>query len=147
MSTPAIHIRRMRTADLPFVSTIQAASPEAAQWPPADYLAHPSLVAVAGRAVVGFAVARPLPPDELEILNIAVDPKLRRHGIGRALLQAMLEVPARTVYLEVRASNLAARNFYTQLGFAEAGQRKNYYGLAASPGVFEDAIVMKMQKW
>ncbi len=42
------------------------------------------------------------------------------------------------MFLEVRESNIAARNLYKRLGFLEAGRRRDYY-----PAPPEDAIVMK----
>ena len=91
--------------------------------------------------LAGF-LCRWLVADECHILNIAVHPKLRRGGIGRALMaEAINEAKAkqiRLVTLEVRRSNLAARSLYRKLSFEERRLRSNYYG----PG--EDAIVMEL---
>jgi ribosomal-protein-alanine N-acetyltransferase len=80
--------------------------------------------------------------DEGEILNLAVAPGGRRRGLGRALVDAMLDTLAdrgvRHVYLEVRESNAPARALYAALGFAEAGRRKAYYRRPV-----EDAIVLR----
>ena len=148
MTKPAFTVRRMQAQDLPAVEHIQAACPEAAQWEPRDYLDQASVVVTEHGRVAGFAVARQVAPDELEILNLAVDPGYRRRRAGRALLQALLNVPARILYLEVRASNEAARKLYASAGFEESGVRKGYYPARSGPGARpEDAIVMKMQKW
>jgi len=146
--TPEIFkIRRMEERDLEAVGHIQTATPEASHWPPADYLAYDSFVAAAGGRIAGFAVARRLPPDEIEILNVAVDPGLRRQGVGRALLRALLALPGRSVFLEVRASNAAAQALYAGAGFTLNGRRRNYYPpLGDASGPREDAVVMKMQK-
>ncbi|HXI10777.1 MAG TPA: ribosomal protein S18-alanine N-acetyltransferase [Thermodesulfobacteriota bacterium] len=78
---------------------------------------------------------------EAHILNIAVDPGLRRRGAAELLLGASLEQMRRNqvyeVFLEVRRSNVAARNLYAYFGFRESFERKNYYG-------DEDAIVMTL---
>jgi GNAT superfamily N-acetyltransferase len=71
------------------IAEIQAASPEAAQWMPADYLAQLLLVAAGGTGVVGFVAARPVADREFEILNLAVAPEFRRQGIARELLEAL----------------------------------------------------------
>ena len=148
MTTPAIAVRRMAPADLPAVGRIQAASPEASQWTPRDYLAYAAVVATENGRVVGFAVARQIPPDELEVLNLAVDPPVRRRGVGRTLLKTLRSLLPRALYLEVRASNAAARAFYAASGFQESGVRKGYYpGLGPAGSPPDDAIVMKMQKW
>jgi ribosomal-protein-alanine N-acetyltransferase len=148
MSPTEITIRPMQHVDLAEVGRIQAASPEAAQWKPEDYLGYESIVAEIQGRLAGFAVARLLPPDEVEILNVATDPGVRRMGVGSALLQALLELPGRVLFLEVRASNAAARALYKSGGFAEKGKRRNYYpGLGIPTDSREDAVVMKMQKW
>ena len=43
--------------------------------------------------------------------------------------------------LEVRVSNTAARNLYKQMGFVEAGIRKNYYSETK-----EDALILWREK-
>jgi len=77
--------------------------------------------------------------NEAHILDLAVRPGFRRRGIGRMLLETMLErmedIFVAEVFLEVRKSNRAARRLYRELGFREAFERKNYYG-------DEDAVVM-----
>jgi ribosomal-protein-alanine acetyltransferase len=146
-------IREGRAEDLEQVAAIQQASPEASQWKPGDYLSHDFLVAVDGRIVAGFAVARPTGPDEMELLNLAVALRFRRRGIGRRLVKALgIErvdssaerrnspetQAAFCVFLEVRESNRGAREFYKSLGFQEVSVRRNYY---EEPN--ESAIVMK----
>ncbi len=69
--------------------------------------------------------------DEMEILNIAVDPVFQRQGLGTYVLGKALE-KARKMYLqnavlEVRVSNLAARKLYENFSFVEVGRRKKYY--------------------
>lgn len=147
MRSPSPIVRRMEPRDLPAVARIQAACPEASQWTPLDYLAHAAVVATEKGHLAGFAVGRQVAPDEYEILNLAVDPAVRRRGLGRTLLATLLTLPGRILYLEVRASNTAARALYASAGFVESGIRKGYYPdprQPASPP--EDAIVMKMQK-
>ena len=147
MRSPGFIVRRMETRDLPAVARIQAACPEASLWMPLDYLAHAAVVATEKGRLAGFAVARQVAPDEYEILNMAVDPAVRRRGLGRTLLATLLALPGRILYLEVRASNTPARALYASAGFVESGVRRGYYpgpSQAASPP--EDAIVMKMQK-
>ncbi|MBI5345367.1 MAG: ribosomal protein S18-alanine N-acetyltransferase [Deltaproteobacteria bacterium] len=76
---------------------------------------------------------------EAHILNLAVKKDLRRTGIASRLMEYVLEMMRSNMvfeaFLEVRASNKAARNLYRKLGFKEAYERKNYYG-------DEDAVVM-----
>jgi [ribosomal protein S18]-alanine N-acetyltransferase len=94
-----------------------------------------------GSQAAGF-LCRWLVADECHVLNVAVHPDWRRCGVATLLIQeAIIEAKAkrsRFVTLEVRRSNLAARNLYRKLKFEEHRLRHNYYG----PG--EDAIVMEL---
>lgn len=93
-----------------------------------------------GGALLGFVVVRVI-ADECEVLTIAVDPRARRRGVGRAMLERALADAhrrgARRAHLEVRAGNRAAIALYTLLGFGERGLRPRYY---ANPP--EDALLM-----
>ncbi|MEN0615796.1 ribosomal protein S18-alanine N-acetyltransferase [Klebsiella indica] len=83
--------------------------------------------------------------DEATLFNIAVDPAFQRRGLGRELLEHVIdEVEKRgvvTLWLEVRASNLAAIALYERLGFNEATLRRNYYPTVDGR---EDAIIMAL---
>ncbi len=63
--------------------------------------------------------------------NVAVFPKARRQGAGKALVGALLTYAkahgGSFVTLEVRPSNAAAIALYESLGFAEAGRRRHFY--------------------
>lgn len=80
--------------------------------------------------------------DEADIVNVAVEPSCRREGIGRCLLDILLEQAKKQeiqkIYLEVRKSNMAAIGLYEQAGFHSCGIRKNYYKNPA-----EDALLME----
>jgi ribosomal-protein-alanine N-acetyltransferase len=131
-------IRRGGADDLAAVAAIQAASPEAAQWKPADYLTYHLVVATGATGVMGFVVARPVADGEFEVLNLAVAPEFRRQGLARDLLAALFHQYLGEFYLEVRESNQAARMCYKSLGFHVVNRRPDYY---ESPN--EAAIVMK----
>ena len=83
--------------------------------------------------------------DEATLFNIAVDPAFQRRGLGRELLEQVIdEVEKRgvvTLWLEVRASNVAAIALYESLGFNEATIRRNYYPTVDGR---EDAIIMAL---
>ncbi|MGA2194276.1 MAG: ribosomal protein S18-alanine N-acetyltransferase [Bryobacteraceae bacterium] len=131
-------IRPGRPGDLAEVAAIQAASPEAAHWDAADYLQYDFRVCVHDGRVAGFLVARRVAADESELLNLVVAPEFRRKGLARALLQELLTASVPSLYLEVRASNRAARNLYKSMGFQEVNIRREYYQCP-----LEAAIVMK----
>lgn len=69
--------------------------------------------------------------EELHITLVAVDPDLRRRGLGLLVLRALLAEAAaggaQRATLEVAAGNAAARALYRRLGFRQAGRRPGYY--------------------
>jgi ribosomal-protein-alanine N-acetyltransferase len=144
------NLRRARAEDLPRVMAIAAECSTAAQWSCEQYErlltaesreASVFLVITNEEGVSGFLVGR-LAADEWEISNIAIEPGRQRTGLGSALLREFLKLAreqARTVFLEVRASNLAARKLYQKLDFREIGRRKSYYH---NPQ--EDAILLQL---
>ena len=79
--------------------------------------------------------------NEGHITNVAVDQRFRRLGIGRSILQALIDEAKRLkmigMTLEVRMSNTPAQKLYTSFGFKPEGFRKNYYY-----DTKEDAIIM-----
>lgn len=90
--------------------------------------------------ILGYCNLRIL-AGEGEIQRIAVLPDCRRLGVGRKMMEAM-ERSARekrvyAVTLEVRESNLAARNLYESFGFVAEAVRKGYYHNPT-----EDALIM-----
>ncbi|MCY4485787.1 MAG: ribosomal protein S18-alanine N-acetyltransferase [Deltaproteobacteria bacterium] len=69
--------------------------------------------------------------DELDIHNVAVHPGHRRLGVGRAMLESLIDRASergfRRMTLEVRRSNDAAQALYLSLGFEFCGLRRGYY--------------------
>lgn len=113
-------------------------------WTPAEFeslLADPHVISqlVPGGFVIGRAVA-----GEAEILTIAVDPAMRRAGIGRSLLRLLEKAAsirgAERVFLEVSGENRAAIALYLAEGYAEAGRRPGYY--RGESGMAVDALLM-----
>lgn len=147
MAAAAWNIRRFRPNDSSTILGILRDSKEAAQWPPESYeklAASPSglvLICEAGAQPIGFLAASQA-ADEAEILNIAVHRDFRRQGAASALLVAALHSFQRSevarVFLELRASNLAAYALYARQGFLSSGSRKAYY---RDPP--EDAVCME----
>lgn len=94
-------------------------------------------------AVAGYIVGR-LGAEELHINNVAVRESYRRRGLGRALLNLILEEGKRckipSAFLELRAGNSAALALYEECGFRVTARRSRYY---SDP--VEDALVMIIQ--
>ena len=102
------------------------------------------LVAIDGETIVGYAGTW-LVINEAHVTNVAVHNNRRREGIGRLLMDALMnmarEEGMESMTLEVRVSNEAARALYHQLGFVSAGIRKNYYSETK-----EDALILWREK-
>jgi ribosomal-protein-alanine N-acetyltransferase len=92
--------------------------------------------------VVGYAGISRLgrrPPFEYEVHTIGVDPAFQGQGIGRRLLDELLNfADGGVVYLEVRTDNEAAIALYRSAGFAQIGLRRRYYRVSGA-----DAYTMR----
>jgi ribosomal-protein-alanine N-acetyltransferase len=97
----------------------------------------------AGGEPLGFALVWHA-ADEVQLLDLAVDERARRRGVGRALVLFVLayarETESRLLLLEVRRSNEAAIALYRSAGFTENGVRRGYY---SDNG--EDALAMSVE--
>ena len=97
------------------------------------------IVAIENETIVGFAGIIIL-PDDVEITNIVTKKSERKKGIGKLLLDKLIEMAKETgkdnISLEVNEKNNAAINLYKKAGFEDVGRRKKYY-----KGI-DDAIIM-----
>lgn len=97
--------------------------------------------------IVGYALMM-MVLDEAHLLNISVAKSHQKQGLGRSLLNHMIEISRRhkaaNMFLEVRTSNTAAITLYEHMGFCEMAIRRGYY--PADPAIFksgrEDAMLM-----
>lgn len=137
----AITVRKATEEDLQGLLRIQRHSlPQAAEWSVGAL--HQGLAACLAAQqndrLVGFLLFREIASVEWEILNLAVEPAMRRQGVASRLIEEFLGLADGDVYLEVRESNQAARALYACWGFSEEGLRRGYYHRPV-----EDAVVMK----
>jgi ribosomal-protein-alanine N-acetyltransferase len=106
----------------------------------AAHLIVAEAASAAGRRVVGYA-GYWLVIDEAHLSTLAVDPEVRRRGIGERILREAMRHAARAgaamMTLEVRVSNEPARRLYEKFGFQVVGRRPHYY-----QDNLEDAILM-----
>jgi tRNA threonylcarbamoyladenosine biosynthesis protein TsaB len=140
-----ITIRHLTSEDARDISLLEPLCPEAPRWGEAGYRQIGSngiegWAAVNRGTLTGFVVVR-VAADEMEILNLMVNPSARRQKIASRLIAAAYahaeKAGVKRIYLEVRESNAKARAFYLAQGFEEHGRRKNYY---AEPA--EDALTL-----
>jgi ribosomal-protein-alanine N-acetyltransferase len=83
--------------------------------------------------------------EEFHVNKIATDPRVRHRGYGRLLIEDAIAraraIRAASITLEVRVSNLPAREFYRSYGFREAFRRRSYY----QDGEDAHALVLPLQ--
>lgn len=148
---PGLNYRRMQTADLP---TLNRLLPELL---PGDWSMtvlqelllsnHRTRVIStldADVSIVGF-VEYVTVVDEFELLNLAIARQLQGTGLGRLLLQKVIQearnADCTRCLLEVRPSNFAAIALYVSEGFEMTGLRKGYYPPLSPSSLAEDALL------
>ncbi|MDD3840509.1 MAG: ribosomal protein S18-alanine N-acetyltransferase [Clostridia bacterium] len=79
--------------------------------------------------------------DEAHVTNIAVHPEYRGMGVGNKIMEHLIDICVEKdlvgITLEVRKSNVIAKNLYKKYGFEEKGIRRSYY-----LDTNEDALIM-----
>lgn len=150
MPNPAdpITVRTIGFGDLPQVLAIERrAFPT--PWSPAMFvleLSKPSAISLGAvlpdrrrsRDLAGYVFCSRY-ADVWHVMNVAVDPPLRRRGIASGLLETLIERAGaeEPFTLEVRPSNTGAIALYERFGFRAAGTRPRYYHDTG-----EDALIM-----
>ncbi len=103
---------------------------------------HHYIAAFAGAELVGYGGLAITGPTEAWVNNLAVRRDQQRRGIGRLVLESLLEHArsqgAQSVLLEVAADNKPAQDLYDAHGFAVVGLRRGYYQPSNT-----DALVMR----
>lgn len=146
LSNPLLCLRPMSRGDLAKVVAVEEV---AYSYPWTEQIFHDCLrvgygcwvysldTELIGHGVISMAVG------ECHILNLCIHPDWQGQGLGRSLLQRMLNSAQQshtsTAFLEVRASNLAAIHLYIGEGFNELGRRKGYYPAGNRR---EDALIL-----
>ena len=147
-SAPDIAIRPMTEADVATVVALERAS---YQFPWSEGIFRDCLrvgyicrVVTSADRLIGYGVMS-VGAGEAHILNLCVDTAFRCQGIGRRMLDYLLDRGAAAgmseAFLEVRPSNTAAIRLYLSLGFDQVGMRRGYY---QAVGGREDAAVLKL---
>ena len=142
-------MRSATAGDLAAIKAIEKDTAGAAHWSVAQYAAliEPNsakvlLVACEGELVVGFLVGQSAGV-EWEVENVVVVESRRRRGTATTLMREFVDLArgrgANSLFLEVRESNRAARQFYERMQFFAVGRRVGYYG-----DPVEDAIIYRL---
>jgi ribosomal-protein-alanine N-acetyltransferase len=147
LEVPRMEIRQMTEADVPAVVAVERSS---YQFPWSEGIfrdcvrvGYTCRVATIGDIVVGHGIMS-VGAGEAHILNLCVGEAFRCRGIGRRMLDYLLDRAAAAgadeAFLEVRPSNTSAIRLYQSMGFVHVGVRRGYY---QAVGGREDAAVLK----
>lgn len=144
-----MELRPARASDLNAVLALdRACSPVFTRrdaYTPQLFEPHLLLVAGGDAGLLGFASWTAV-FDEATLVNIAVDPRCRRGGLGRCMLDRSRKLLAgrgiRRLLLDVRESNASARGLYEACGFTIDGRREGYYPTSDAEGGREAALLM-----
>jgi len=129
-----VHFRLLTCADLPAVLNIERTS-YSFPWSEAVFAdcmkaGYECWGGYQAGELLGYGIMQQI-LDEVHLLNLCVAPRQRGRGVARLLLRQVIvrsrQQGAVTLGLEVRASNLAARELYASEGFMETGVRPDYY--------------------
>ena len=89
-----------------------------------------TIVARGARKPSGFAIMR-FGDERAHLILLAVEPAHQRRGVGRTLLEWLVEsalvAGMSSIHVELRASNAPAYAFYRALGFVETIRVPGYY--------------------
>lgn len=146
MARVTTRLRRLELTDLDAIERIERAS-YPTPWSRSMFateLAKPSSLSLGAvdeaGALVGYLVLSKY-VDAWHVMNVAVAPEWRRHGVATALLTRLLDETRhdakRGYTLEVRVSNVGAISLYERFGFRPKGVRRGYY-----TDNREDALIM-----
>jgi [ribosomal protein S18]-alanine N-acetyltransferase len=142
----SLEIRTLGLRDLPLVEEIERRS-YATPWSRSMFageVTKPTSICLGavdeeGR-LIGYAIVSRY-VDAWHVMNLAVDPDVRRRGVARTLLDRLFELTVgesrRGYTLEVRVSNAGAIRLYESAGFKPRGIRRGYY-----TDNREDALIM-----
>jgi ribosomal-protein-alanine N-acetyltransferase len=139
-------LRPMRVADLDRVMQIEPAI-YSHPWTRGNFedsihAGYSCWVIDCGGEVAGYGVLM-TGVREAHLLNLSVAAQWQGRGLGRFLLEQFIQIArdsdAVQMFLEVRPSNVAARQLYARQGFREITVRRGYYPAARGR---EDAILM-----
>ena len=147
MAMTAVDIRRLQTGDLDAIERIERAS-YPTPWSRSMFvgeISKPSSICLGAfdpesAQLIGYVIVSRY-VDAWHVMNVAVDPRDRRHGVATMLLDRLFELTAgderRGFTLEVRVSNDGAIRLYERVGFRGRGVRRGYY-----TDNREDALIM-----
>ena len=129
-----LSFREMQTSDLDAVMQIETVN-FPFPWTAGNFKdsitsGHDCVLLQLDDSIIGYAILM-MVLDEAHLLNISVASSHKGQGLGRHLLDHMMQIGREkgglNMFLEVRPSNIAAITLYESIGFNEMGVRPGYY--------------------
>jgi len=93
---------------------------------------------VLNKKIIGF-IQFSWNKSDCDIISIGITKKLQKHGYGRKLIEYLINLNFKNIFVEVSVNNENAIKFYQDLNFLKISLRKNYYMNLKS-----DAILLKL---
>ena len=146
--SPSVHMRSMQPSDLDHIILIEREI-FLFPWSPGNFAdsikaGYVCQVLIHTNTLIGYGIMM-MSPEEAHILTLGIAADWQKQGWGKKLLQHLIQhaknEAAKSIFLDVRESNVAAAQLYQHMGFQHIATRKGYY--AAMCGR-EDALVMQL---
>jgi ribosomal protein S18 acetylase RimI-like enzyme len=106
---------------------------------------------ISGSQLVGAVLLIPEGPDAVEIKNIALSEEHRRHGLGRAAIEAVAELARRggaaRLLVGTADSSAGTIAFYRRVGFQDAGRLAGFFDAYPEPVVEEGTVAHDMVRF
>ena len=80
--------------------------------------------------------------EELEIIGLGVKKQYQNNGLGKKILNHIINKDYRKIFLEVSKRNIVALELYYSLGFKKISIRKNYF--SSKYNIKEDALILNL---
>ena len=91
------------------------------------------------KQIIGF-LQFSLNKSDCDIISIGVLQKFQNMGYGKLLVEYLISLNLKNIFVEDSSNNINAIMFYHRLNFLKIGLRKNYYKKQKS-----DAIILKLE--
>ncbi len=91
------------------------------------------------KQIIGF-LQFSLNKSDCDIISIGVLQKFQNMGYGKILVEYLISLNLKNIFVEVSSNNINGIMFYHRLNFLKIGLRKNYYKKQKS-----DAILLKLE--
>ena len=105
------------------------ANPDAIEIPLEQIAAGRVFVSELSGATVGFSAIEPRGDGETELDALFVEPDIRRHGVGRSMVEYCTEVARRQGSKALHVTGNHAEDFYIACGFKRIGTIETRFGI------------------